>query len=121
MPPLESMDRNGWAVVFPFVGRDEYGQPLYGEAEEIEVRWIHGRSKVQDREGNTVVLDGTLVAGAEIGIDSQLWEGRLADWLGTGSGNPDEALLVVKSCHRAQDLKGRVVRYEIGWVFKRHA
>lgn len=113
--PLETMDRTQKAVLWAkSTTVDDYGQPTVSSPVEITVRWNTQQADALDSQGRPITLDASVVVDREIEIGSQMWEGELADWLGTGSGGTDSEVMEVVTYSEAKDLKGRYTRREVG-------
>lgn len=121
MPPIETAWRYDKAVLWPVLtklGRivtDSHGRPRVStNPVELDVRWEDTETEALDPEGNTVRIDATVVVDREIVPGSLMRKGELADWTGTGSGNEDTEVMVVKTYQRVEDIKGRHVRRVVG-------
>lgn len=77
------------------------------QVQEIYVRWGDSTIEMLDPHGNRISLDASAIVKQDIAIGSCMWLGRLEEWLGTGSGQPDESVWIVKAADSARDLKGR--------------
>lgn len=55
-------------------GVDGYGQPTYGEVEELAARWIEKRRWVRDAQGTQVIseVSVTVAGGQEVAVGDQL-------------------------------------------------
>lgn len=126
MPPHELAWRYQKAVLWAareVRGRvvvDEHGEPRVGAPEEIEVRWVFGRTEALDSMGNTVSVDATAVVDRRIPEGSNMWLGCLEDWVGTGSGDEESNVMYVKAYNEALDIKGRVTARTIGLMYFRN-
>lgn len=126
MPPLETKDLKQYAVLWPFVGYDDYAKPVHNSPIELTppagVRWLTKRRMMTDAQGNVIALDATAVVARKIDPDSLIWLGRLAEWYGTGSGGDPATLgnelMIVKIYNEAPDLKHRAmnIRRDIGML-----
>ena len=114
MPAPEVSDRYQDAVLWPANGWDNHGRPTVGTPCGIKVRWLTKRSRVQDAQGNTLMLDATAIVGQRITVGSRMWLGDLDDWLGVGSGGTDNELMEVKAYNETPDLKGRFTQKTVG-------
>lgn len=122
MPPPEEAYREQSAVLWRATGTyDRYGQPKLSAAEDVDVRWIQRRTEVQDAQGNTVTLDATVISVEDIPVGSEMWLGRLEDFLGTGSGGPETEIHVVRTGSDSPDVKGRIFRKRYGLTKKSDA
>ncbi len=110
MPPLEEDYLFQDAVVWRRTGTDPYGEPLVADPEEIIVRWEEGTGEVRTAAGQTVTFDTKAWVEEDIPIGSTMWEGKLVDWYGTGSGGTDSELMQVVKMTRIPDDKGRNTR-----------
>lgn len=130
MPPLEEMDQNQQALLWPILtgraGRDRFGNPVTGPPEELCVRWVEGQSDALRPDGTPIRIDGKITSSEDITIGSTMWLRPLDSdpqlttlevWYETGSAGEDTGLVVVEALMgRAPDLKGRFYRREYGVV-----
>lgn len=107
MPAQESAFRREKAILFPRTGVDRFGKFTVGPAEEIDVRWVVTPSEKLDKDTNTKVISGKARVDVDVLEGSRIWQGTLADWLGTGSGGDDNMLLEVTVFDKVPDLKAR--------------
>lgn len=115
MPPFEIMDRHQAAVLWSATGGyDDHGEPVVGEPTEIRVRWNWGRTQSVGPRGNIIALDAKVVAAEDIPLGSNMWQGSLEDWYGTGSAGEAADVMYVVTEGKAVDLKGRITRREYG-------
>ena len=119
MPPLESTDLWQTAVLWSKVDYDEYGQPSLGDPVNISVRWVYEQSVVQDRQGNNISLDATVLVAQDIPLGSKMWLGNVTDWQQqTGTTSPivtgDNQIMEVKTISKVKDIKGRFIRRTVG-------
>ena len=115
MPPPEESYCWQCAVLWRASGNyDRYGQAKLEAPVEIDVRWLTRRTVSQDAQGNTIVLDATAVVLEDIPPESEMWLGRLEDFLGTGSGGPDTEIHVVRTFRGVPDLRGQIYRRSLG-------
>lgn len=118
MPNQETSHRFQTALLWPYAGIDDYGQPIVSSTpQEIRVRWEHTRTEMTDPQGNTIVVDATAVVAQKVTIGSEMWLGDYADdWLGTGSGSggDDDEVMRVVAYDEVPDVKGRVKWRQVG-------
>ena len=114
MPAPEQVDRDQKAVLWPAQGYDNYGRPTVGPPTQVAVRWLTKRSRVLDRQGNSISLDASAVVGQRILVGSRMWLGSLEDWLGIGSGCSDDELMEVKTYGETPDIKNRFTQKTVG-------
>lgn len=108
MPSPESDGRHQQCVLWKFAGSySNNGSPKVQDPIEITVRWTDTYSEITDQQGNTVIVDASVVTDRDIPVHSLLWEGTLADWQGTGSGMEPNDLMRVVSSRKVPDVKGR--------------
>lgn len=114
MPAPELIGRYQSAVLWPITSRDGYGQPVVDRDNPVElrVRWDGTRVERVDRDGNTIVIDATVITDRSIAIGSLLWQGSLDDLPGTGL-VPEEDVMVVKFSDDQPDLKNRHVAHSV--------
>lgn len=119
MPPPEDdgQYRPQSVLLFAATGAsDGYGVPLVGAVpSEVKVRWVDKVRVVPDANGNTVSVDGTVVTVQAVPLQSVIWKGGLDDLPGTAE-LPTSAFKRVVADLSVPDLKGRVTRYEYGFV-----
>ncbi len=126
MPPLETMDRKQEAVLWEVVGLDDQAQTLRGAPVELLVRWTYKRSFTRNASvgvgqvGDMIPVDAEVVVDRLVKVGSQMWLGKLVDWLGTGSGVADDEVMQVVNYHTATDLKNRFTRYRLSLAFYRN-
>ena len=119
MPQQEYTHRPHAALLFAADDVGEDGQPRVLPPIQIQVRWSTKRREIQDKQGNTIVLDASAVVGKRIKVGSNMWLGTLSDWAGTGSGSgsanlQDSELMEVKYYNETFDVKGRAKFREVG-------
>lgn len=115
MPPVEEMDRNDEAVLWPLVGYSRRVEPVLGVPRQIYVRWVGKQSRTLTPTGNTIALDATVVVDEDIPMGSILWKGAIEDLIGTGSfTSPTDSLFQVKAVNSTDDLRGRFARRSCG-------
>jgi hypothetical protein len=118
MPALELMDRYTSFVLWVAVGVNSRGEPtVSGTPQDIKLKVNDSQKRMLDAKGNEVAVDGTAVAGCAIPLGSILWRGTTDDISGTGSAMyPPADLLQVKLVTAIDDLKGRNVAYDVGYM-----
>lgn len=115
MPAPETSDLIDRALLWTARHVDAYGNPRVDTPpEEVDVRWNQRRTMGADASGNPVALDAMVAVDQEIPVGSVMWLGSLADWLGTGSGGPEDELHEVMTYNESWDLRGRECRRELG-------
>lgn len=109
MPVLEKMDLNQTAVLWLKLSENQYAQPVVNPVGvEIRVRWNDKRTQRQDKDGNPIFYDATVVVSQDVPVDSILWLGELADIPGSADPPvPESDLFKVSKINTALDLKGR--------------
>jgi hypothetical protein len=115
VPPLEEMDREQDAVLWPWVGTDRHNEPLFADKEDVAVRWVERRTEMRDPQGGVVAVDVTAVVDRVIAPGSRMGLGTVAEYdaMGTGTGATGEVLQVVAYAETA-DLRGRFARRTVG-------
>ena len=114
MPSIETMHRHDPAILWEVVGYDSENEPIVGAPVEILTRWEDCRKEVLDPKLGMIAIDAMVVVDRRIAVDSQMLQGELADWLGTGSAYDDTNLMRVAVYEEIPDLKGRNVRRTVG-------
>ena len=117
MPPFEEMDRLQPAVYWPNAGYSSTAQVIRGEPVQIDVRWVWKRTYQRSADGDSIPCDAQVVTGIKIPPGSYMWLGKLADWYGTGSGEPEVELMQVVTCDETPDIKNRFKRYTASLAF----
>lgn len=115
MPPLETKDLLQYAVLWGFIGYDDYNKPIHDLPIQLSpplgVRWTWKRTMLQDPQGNNISIDAQAIVPFKIAPDSLMWLGTLSDWYGTGSAvDPltlGNQLCIVKDYREAVDIKNR--------------
>jgi hypothetical protein len=126
MPPLERTDLLHHAVVWPLIVRggydhippglpyDAYGEPIVGPPFQIDVRWVARQTVTTDRQGNTIMLDATMILDEEvedIPVGSIVCQASLWEVTGTGSfTSPNNELYQIKFFSQTPDIKARNTR-----------
>jgi len=118
MPPFESMGRYTSFVLWPAIGVGPRGEPIVSAVpQNIKLKVDDSQRRMLDAKGDEVALDGTAVAGQSIPVGSILWRGSTDDISGTGSAAyPPSGLLQVKLSSAKDDLKGRNIAYDVGYM-----
>ena len=121
MPSLEQMDRNQKALLWAKSGNDSYGEMMRSAPVEIDVRWVWKRRQVVDADGNALAVDATIITDRVIKEGSLMWLGTQADFLGSGSDDPELELVQVLTMGRTEDILGKPgnVRYEVAAAYYR--
>lgn len=102
------------ALLYPFVGYDDNGQPKVSATPiELDVRWEQTNREVTGPQGAPVKLDVIVQADREIAIGSIMWRGGLADLIGA-SLPPTTSLMQVISYDPAPGLKGEEEDRDVG-------
>ncbi len=114
MPPLETSDLFQTAVLWAKVSYDAYGEPTVAAPVEVQVRWEKGHRESRDPQNNVISFDATVVLPYQVAEGSIMWLGELADFMGTGSGEPDTELMEVMDFRVTPDLKNRATRFVAG-------
>lgn len=105
MPPIETALRYQKAVLWELVGYDGYGDPVFGDPTELDVRWEDDRKEIVGPNGRVIAVDATVVVDREIALDSRMWKGNLLD---VPSPITDPMLVVAN--HVTPDIKNRNTR-----------
>jgi hypothetical protein len=113
MPAFETKDLNQWAILWRVSSSDRYGTKTFHSPEEIRVRWVGKRKQIISPTGQLIGADATVITREYVPNGSLLREGRLEDWVGTGSNDDDEGILEVIGSDYTPDIKGRNYRYEL--------
>ena len=119
MPAQELSHLYQTAVLWSVSGIDRYGQPTMDTPVEIHLRWDDSSHTSLDPQGNRVRVDATALVDQDIAVGSELWLGTLDDWVGTGTGQDDETIVMtVKTFNSTPDVRGRYYTREIGMLKK---
>lgn len=108
------MECNQYAIVWARTGQDRYGEPTRDGGTEIRARWEWKKSSGMDAQANKVLLDAQVVVDRDIPLYSIMFEGRLTDFIGTGSGDPGQDLVEVLTIDIVPDINGREYRRTLG-------
>jgi hypothetical protein len=124
MPSPEYADLYQRAVLWPFAGRDGFGQEIVGPPVEIAVRWLTGRVERLQADGTTITYDASARTGSQqVTVGSRMWLGTLLNWsenpygTGTGVGGVEEEVMYVKDYHETPDIKNRFA-YRIVYLMR---
>ena len=116
MPAVEVYDLRQAAVLWPALTdpptMDNYGEIQVGAPIEIRVIWDDQATQSMDRQGNTIALDGTVVASRDIDNGSWMWLGSLDDLEAMDGGLIQ--LMSTKKFNKATDIKNRHTARDIG-------
>lgn len=66
-------------VYWPFDAVDDFGQPTYGAAVEISVRWEDSNQEFIDSEGETQISSALVYVSQDVVVKGRLYLGVLAD------------------------------------------
>ena len=122
-PPPELAWLTDKAVLWLASGYSYRGQPKTddsgdvlreSEPEEINCRWEATLSEGGGAQRMASLYDARVRVDRFIPEGSILWKGDLADWYGTGSGDPDGELMRVVKLDESKDLKGKVTGRIVG-------
>lgn len=116
MPPLEVDDLCQDATLWERTGYDDYGHPLLAAPVDIRVRWEYKRTETVSRTGSPVAIEAVVVVNRDVPVDSVMWLGTHAQWLGVGSAGSDSELMMVESYEEIPDEKARVIRRTLGLI-----
>lgn len=119
MPPYTESNRYQKALLWEQAGVNAFNEPVVYEASEILVRWINKAGEMRNPQGTPVKTDASVISNQEIGIGSLMWEGSLAEWVGTGSELIDSGVMQVIAMSLTPDIKGRFIRHEVGLAYFR--
>jgi hypothetical protein len=118
MPPIESIDRHQYAVLWPAEAVNEMGEVTVGDPVQIKVRWEDKQTQALNNEGNVVKLDALVVVNQDITKGSKMLLGKLTDLpSGVGTGpdvNDIPGLMEVQIFTSVPDIKGRHKRRVVG-------
>ena len=110
MPHQESSHRNQKALLWEATGAfDNYGQPVVGDAEEIDVKWQWSKMGSRQPMIGSRPIEAIVHVGREISEGSHMLLGDEEEWL-SGSGVSDNDVYEVVSYQEATDVKGRGTR-----------
>ena len=114
MPHYTKDNLNDYAVLWlrSEVGSESFdadGEPIVADPIEISCRWENRVSQIVGDEGDAVAIDAQVAVAQHIPEGSQMWEGRLSSWTGTGSSlEVDETdVMIVVGVETVEDFKGR--------------
>lgn len=119
MPSPEIANRLQKALLWAKISDDAYGEPVVSAPVEIDVRWVTKRRQATGPDGTPIAIDATVIVNQEIAIGSIMWEGSMAEWVGTGSGEADKFLMQVMTYDETPDLKNRLRAREVSLQFFR--
>lgn len=121
MPVQEQAFLEQEALLWPFTGADQYGEPTVSTTPIVlspktkpksnGIRWNSKRRIVRDVQGNTIPIDATVIATFPISINSRIWLGSLDYW---NENKPDQEVCIVTWVNITKDIKGRSQLVEVG-------
>jgi hypothetical protein len=79
--------RRETATYWPPLGHNEFGEPTFGNARELRVRWDDQTGVFVNDRGETQVSKARVIAGEDLEKGGVLWLGSLSAAQGTG-GDP---------------------------------
>lgn len=74
MPDILVMD----CVYWTFTGDDDFGNPVYGEPEQIKCRWEDTQQQYVSRTGEVTVSSALVYVDRDMKLDDVLWNGNFA-------------------------------------------
>lgn len=107
-------------LLWEITGVNSFGDPVVGEPEELRVRWENGQKDIRKPDGTFVTVDATVMVTQDIKIGSTVWlapnddYSALTQFLGSGSGDPDQDIMQVVTSSKIPDIKNRNVRRVLG-------
>lgn len=111
MPAPERDYRFQYAMLWRYIGADEYGNPVVGEGAQIKVRWENKQLEMIDPKGQPIKLDALVQSIEEIPVNSMMWLGCEDDLPAlTDITN----LMQVAAYDDIPDVKGRAHRLTYG-------
>lgn len=75
---------NSFAVYWPPLPEDQYGQPRYDTPVEVACRWEDRQDQYVDARGQVQVSNAVVKVQTTLATKGVLWHGRLADITGSG-------------------------------------
>lgn len=112
--PQEHDFLNQFAVVWYAAGRDNYNNLTVSPAVEVPARWEWKTRESRLADGNSKQVVAEVLLDRELPIGSLLWQGRLMNLLGTGTGvhvPTDEEYLQIIDFDSIPDIKERDTQY----------
>jgi len=110
MPHQESSHRNEKALLWEATGAfDNYGQPVVGDVEEIDVKWQWSKIGPRQPMIGTRTIDAIAHVGQAIREGSHMVLSDEEEWM-AGSGVSDNDVLEVVAYREAADVKSRGIR-----------
>lgn len=110
MPDVTVINLRQKAVLWPIPGRDRYGQPELGTAQEISCRWEGQTSASISDQGSPHNRSVTVHTAIAVDLGSLMWLGRLVD---LPTSDYEEDLYEVVSFQKTPDIKGKHPKYTL--------
>lgn len=122
MPPLEHKDFHDPAVYWEYVRAGRDGEPVIAVPVQLMTRWEEGQIEIPNPDGTLLKLDVTIATNRNLRLNSIIWEGKTKpdgtflsfDGVSYPSTGPTTELYEVVTRIRAEDMRGRIHRYEFG-------
>lgn len=111
MPYPEQDYRFQRAVLWRYIGDDEYGNPVVQEGIDITVRWEDKQIQIIGPNGQPMSLDATVESIKEIPINSILWKGSTSS---ISTIDEITGFMQVVTQDKTPDVKARVFRLTYG-------
>lgn len=103
MTKIEAEWLNQYAVLWPFVDYDEYGEPrVSSQKVELKVRWEHTAREAISPEGTPMAIDAEVIVDRKIDVGSVMRQGKIDDLP-----SPVDSLYRVAQYEEVPDVKGR--------------
>ena len=113
MPDQEYGFLNEEALVWLYIGNDQYGAPSVAPTPLIlspknrpanGVRWVRKPSRVHDPKRGVIELDSSVQLTIPLPINSRIWFGSIEIW---NQNKPSQDVMLVVYYTETQDIKGR--------------
>lgn len=112
---VELADLEDVAVLWPATGRpSRSGEARVGPPIEVACRWRRMRREVTDAQGNTVVIEASVMLDRPAPVGSQMWRGTLDEWEGVRADRGRAEVMRVATANETDDVKGRDTAYRVG-------
>ena len=66
-------------VYWPPIGKDDFGQMVFGPPEEISCRWEDTLTELMDKMGNRIISTSMVYVSKDVALLGVLWHGKFTN------------------------------------------